>query len=112
MPPWSTPELAAAKADSIFILPKLLVRLSQRYRVSVHTMRYRLTEHPVHVADAVQRSGGGRIYSASVWRAVRSRRDFRPVSRWSEQHHRPVNHLEHGARGQRGGTAWQQPMRT
>lgn len=49
-------ELVVAKAETALILAKLVFRLSQRYRVSAHAMRYRLTEYPVHVVQAVVRS--------------------------------------------------------
>src|SRR5262245_59639517 len=55
-------ELVAAKAETTLVPAKLVFRLSQRYRVSAYAMRYRLTEYPVHVAEAVARSlASGRI---------------------------------------------------
>jgi hypothetical protein len=49
-------ELVAGKAETTLVPAKLVFRLSQRYRVSAYAMRYRLTEYPVHVAEAVARS--------------------------------------------------------
>jgi IrrE N-terminal-like domain len=49
-------ELFATKADRALLPAKLLFRLSQRYRVSAAPMRYRLTEYPVYVTAAIERS--------------------------------------------------------
>lgn len=48
--------LRAARLELEALTSRLVIRLAQRYVVSAMTMRFRLTEWPVEVDDAVQRA--------------------------------------------------------
>lgn len=48
--------LRAARFEGAALTSKLVIRLAQRYAVSTAAMRFRLTEWPVEVEDAVRRA--------------------------------------------------------